>query len=381
MASATKKITSKESKQVSGKAKWTFMVFMAGDNNLDGAALRDITEMAQAGSTAEVNIIAQLDRAGATPTRRFKITKGGGYKKDVIAELGETNTGDPAVLADFLKWAVKDYPAEHYFLVLWNHGSGWWEDERKKKGIAYDDTDNDYLNNVELTSVLETFMQATGEKVDILGMDACLMTMVEVAYQLQDTVQFIVGSEIEEPFEGWPYHTILKYLTQHPKVTPSVLAVETAKLYVKSYANTTEDVTQSVIATAKLDPITLKLNELVKLLLDPALAKAAQSAVAAAWRVTPKFYNNMYLDLYRFAANLQKKAIGEVRLKAGELLKTLVVSAKNSVIYSGKHGKFAKDMKGLAIYFPPANVNTAYYDLHFSGDCQWAEYLKTYCNQ
>ena len=118
MTSAKAKIPSKESKQVSGKAKWTFMVFMAGDNNLDAAALRDITEMAQAGSTAEVNIIAQLDRAGATPTRRFKITKGGGYKKDVIAELGETNTGDPAVLADFLKWAVKDYPAEHYFLSL-----------------------------------------------------------------------------------------------------------------------------------------------------------------------------------------------------------------------------------------------------------------------
>ena len=62
-------------------------------------------------------------------------------------------------------------------------------------------------------------------------------------------------------------------------------------------------------------------------------------------------------------------------------MRTLVVSAKNSVIYSGKHGKFAKDMKGLAIYFPPADVNTAYYDLHFSRDCRWAEYLKTYCDQ
>jgi hypothetical protein len=35
-----------------GQAKWTFMVYMAGDNNLDGAALRDIAEMARAGSTA-----------------------------------------------------------------------------------------------------------------------------------------------------------------------------------------------------------------------------------------------------------------------------------------------------------------------------------------
>jgi hypothetical protein len=44
------------------QAKWTFMVYMAGDNNLDGAALRDIAEMAQAGSTKEVNILVQLDR-------------------------------------------------------------------------------------------------------------------------------------------------------------------------------------------------------------------------------------------------------------------------------------------------------------------------------
>ena len=38
----------------SGKAKWTVMVYMAGDNNLDGAALRDIAEMARVGSTKGV---------------------------------------------------------------------------------------------------------------------------------------------------------------------------------------------------------------------------------------------------------------------------------------------------------------------------------------
>lgn len=34
-----------------GQAKWTVMVYMAGNNNLDGAALRYIAEMAKAGST------------------------------------------------------------------------------------------------------------------------------------------------------------------------------------------------------------------------------------------------------------------------------------------------------------------------------------------
>jgi hypothetical protein len=52
------------------QAKWTFMVYMAGDNNLDGAALQDIAEMAQAGSTKEVNIPgpARPDRGQSHPS-------------------------------------------------------------------------------------------------------------------------------------------------------------------------------------------------------------------------------------------------------------------------------------------------------------------------
>ncbi len=59
-------------------AKWTFMVYMAGDNNLDGAALRDIAEMARAGSTKDVNVLVQLDRIEDNLTRRFRITRDGG---------------------------------------------------------------------------------------------------------------------------------------------------------------------------------------------------------------------------------------------------------------------------------------------------------------
>jgi hypothetical protein len=78
-----------------GQAKWTFLVYMAGDNNLDGAALRDIAEMAKAGSTKDVHVLVQLDRIEDQKTRRFRITQGGGFKKDCIETFSETNTGDP----------------------------------------------------------------------------------------------------------------------------------------------------------------------------------------------------------------------------------------------------------------------------------------------
>lgn len=73
--------------QRSGKAKWTVMVYMAGDNNLDGAALRDIEEMARVGSTKDVNCLVQIDRLEDRKTRRFLITKGGGYKPGLPGDL------------------------------------------------------------------------------------------------------------------------------------------------------------------------------------------------------------------------------------------------------------------------------------------------------
>ena len=63
-------------------AKWTVMVYMAADNNLDRAALKDIAEMAKVGSNEKVNILVQLDREADQKTRRFFITRGGGSWKD-----------------------------------------------------------------------------------------------------------------------------------------------------------------------------------------------------------------------------------------------------------------------------------------------------------
>jgi len=182
------------------KAKWTVMVYMAGDNNLDSASLRDISEMAKVGSSKKVNILVQLDRGKDLLTRRFYITEGGGYEKDVVETFAETNTGDPKVLENFVLWAIEKYPARRYFLILWNHGGGWWENgsrqwsvvSRQKKprnifwmnsqpetpnsqperSIAYDDTSRDALDNQELKEVLSRISKKLGKKLDLLGMDA-----------------------------------------------------------------------------------------------------------------------------------------------------------------------------------------------------------------
>ena len=109
---------------------WTFLVYMAGDNNLEQFGLLDLAEMKAIGSTADVNIVAQFDRMTDGVTRRYHLRHDTPLDEDQVGpELGETNSGDPRELARFLAWAVEAYPAERYALVVWNHGTGWKEDD------------------------------------------------------------------------------------------------------------------------------------------------------------------------------------------------------------------------------------------------------------
>jgi hypothetical protein len=395
--------------RVGSQAKWTFMVYMAGDNNLDGAALRDIAEMARAGSTKDVNILVQLDRIEDNLTRRFLITQGGGFKKDCIQSFGDTNTGDPQILYDFVKWAADNYPADRYALILWNHGSGWWEDAKSRAGgpaaeqkprrrlfrqpvpqehvnipapqehrsICYDDTSGgDALDNRELRVVLAGICALFGRKIDLLGMDACLMNMVEVAYQLRDSVNVIVGSEIEEPFDGWPYAEILTRLTTKPRLDAAALARWIVKSYLLSYQGKDETVTQSALDVVRIGEMTTKINALSEAML--AALETDSKLIANAWRRSPRFYDDNYIDLACFAKNLRKKAGADLRAKADDVITALKAGKGMAILLQGKIGKEVRGTCGLSIYFPADRINPAYRTLDFCGDCKWVRFLERF---
>ena len=103
-------------------AKWTFMVYMAGHNNLASAGNEDLREMRKVGSTDDVNIVVQFDRPGVRGAERYRVLAGG---DDVLESLGLTDAGDPNVLVEFIRWSHTAYPADRNALVLWNHGGGW----------------------------------------------------------------------------------------------------------------------------------------------------------------------------------------------------------------------------------------------------------------
>ncbi|MBF0408488.1 MAG: hypothetical protein HQM10_14145 [Candidatus Riflebacteria bacterium] len=117
--------------------KWTVMIFMAADNNLEKNTEADLNELESVGSTKDLNIVVQLDRSGNFSSatdfkwsgcKRFLIVKDNQPTKvtsPAVQDLGEIDSATSLALIDFVKWTKASYPAEKYALILWNHGTGW----------------------------------------------------------------------------------------------------------------------------------------------------------------------------------------------------------------------------------------------------------------
>lgn len=114
--------------------KWTVMIYMNADNDLERFGIRDFLEMSKVDNSKDVNILVQMDRTPGytaeygdwTQTLRFKLSKNMvPTKEQSLQDLGETNMGDPKILKDFIDWGKQNYPAENFILIIWDHGDGW----------------------------------------------------------------------------------------------------------------------------------------------------------------------------------------------------------------------------------------------------------------
>jgi hypothetical protein len=407
--------------------KWTIMIYLAGDNNLDEDGARDIAEMAKVGSSSDVNIIAQFDRAGEDGTQRFYITEGGGYPKDSIENLGETNTGDPKVLLNFLKWGIKEYPAKHYMAVLWNHGSGWNEDDvyekaiqfcPEKRGLSpsikrnfrergikksffsttveeilknpasdrailYDDESKDFLDNMEMKKVLTEAAKLLPDKqFAILGFDACLMNTLEVAFQLKDTANIIVGSEETEPNAGWPYDKFLGALAEKPDMTPADFSKIIVDSYLESYDNgaDSEPVTFSAINPEKMAGVLTAVNKLALALKKNVSDHDTFYKILKITYDVQQFYYPTYKDLYDLAKLLNERIdVEEIKDSAQAVMDILQPGDDEFIIASGNLTKSMSGAHGVSIYFPVREIYLKYYSkLDFAKKSKWDEFVKAY---
>jgi len=281
---------------------WTIMVWLDGDNSLQEEAREDFHEMeaglaaAKAGDphlTDKMKIIVQYDETTSGSQGRFEVQPIASPDYSAAPSEGkigntfaEPNMGDAQELRAFIEFCKTEYPAEHYALILWNHGSGVRsiapsssQSSSESRAICIDDTDGgDMLYIGEIKDVLNADHQ-----VDLIGMDACLMGMVEIAYEFRPgTGDFqadaAVFSPANEQGDGWEYERILKRLSGTGQVdsekdpcydAEDLTALQLAGIIVKEYQDAFSGInyeTQTAVDLTKTAAVKTAVDALAALL-------------------------------------------------------------------------------------------------------------------
>ncbi|PWI46647.1 hypothetical protein CEE45_15745 [Candidatus Heimdallarchaeota archaeon B3_Heim] len=244
------------------KAEWTFMVYLDADNNLDYFGYQNVEAMSTVGSSQDVNIITLWDKYDDV-ANLYKITKDSPEIVQGFPLTGtEVNMGDPKTLETFVKYTMKHYKANHYVLVLWDHGDDF-------RGCCWDDHPEDHLTHQEITHAL------SGIQLDILAFDACVEGMIEVVYEYVwdprgPQIDYVVATEGYVPSWGYPYDTILADLAANPEMNGfdfSKVIVDDYIAYYETLRPASRLVELASIDLTYIDPIVHQLSDLTDALI------------------------------------------------------------------------------------------------------------------
>lgn len=419
--------------------KWLVMLYQdAKDRVLDQDIFTDLNEAERTGSTDNVRLVAEIDRyrgPGTAPewrsAKRFSITRDPDLhtvRSRQVADIGQVNMADAKTLIDFVTWAVKTYPSDKYVLIMSDHGMGWpggWSDPAvetsasSNRGVPLASSIGNlmYLNDID--KALATIRSQTGiDKFELIGMDACLMSQMEVVDSLAPHARFAVLSEETEPALGWAYTGFLDDLTANPGMSGADLAQAIVKTYIvddqrivddqaraelvgrgstlgglfgssavpsanQVAAEMGSDVTLSALDLQSFPALMQSVNNLAFALqqADPKAISQSRSYAQSFTSIFGKSVPPSYIDLGNWISLLNRSTTNAAVTGASQQ----VLAELKSVVIAEKHGQGKPGSTGISIYFPnsqlygnPAAGPESYTAIanRFAADSLWEEKIE-----
>lgn len=402
------------------KKPWTFMVYMAADNDLHPFAATNMKQMAAIGSNHNVNIVIHFDvklNGSKKISRRYLVEK---ERFVPAAELPVPymDSGDPKTLSSFVEWAVNKYPAHNYALILWNHGTGiidpkynkiinpaelftfnpstnkleldrssgfldlLFNVEHQERGICWDNTTGNYLTNKKFETALQDILYSmNGQKLSLIGFDACLMAMLEVANLVKKYADVMVASEEVELGTGWNYTQVLSALAHSP-IDKYAFAKHIVAAYENVYNHITNDYTQSAINLDQLALLEQNVHR-VSLLISECLAQQKNYSVKEVMKTSrdkktcTHFDEPTYVDLHHLYCNIQDR-LQFMQLTTNPSLVHQLNAALNegkqlisTVAFASVAGKSLHQARGISIYFPEKFIHSSYATTPFAQTNAW----------
>ena len=323
----------------------TVMVYLCGTDleSRSGMGTSDLQEMIAADLGSKVNLLVYTGGCkswrnniiSSKVNQIYQVMSGG--VKCLVKDAGTGAMTNPDNLASYIQFCAKNFPADRYELILWDHGGG------SVSGYGYDEK---YVSSGSMTlSGIQKALDKGGIKFDFIGFDACLMATTETALMLDEYADYMVASEETEPGIGWYYTDWLTTLGKNTS-TPTL---EIGKQIVDSFVTACsrkcqgQKTTLAVIDLAELgNTVPDKLNSFSKAV-SASISDQNYQQISQARNQAREFAANTKIDqvdLVNLAEN--------TGLKEGKELAQVIRGAV-------KYNRTSLNMSnayGLSIYFP-----------------------------
>ena len=209
------------------------MVYMAADNSLSALADSDLVEMKAIGSNDNLAIFIQVDRPGVG-ANRYYVGKDTLYN---LGDLGMIDMCDWRTLSDFIESGITYFPAKRYFLILWDHGTGWTLAPRRTFGSDWSSGTEMSIANGDLKKAFKSAYDATRKIIHIIGFDACNMQQIEIANEIKDYAKLMIASQMVWPINGYPYEDIFYIFKTNPGINEIELGKKIVDICKSYYSN------------------------------------------------------------------------------------------------------------------------------------------------
>lgn len=323
----------------------TIMVYLCGTDleSRSGMGTSDLQEMASANLGNKINLLVYT--GGCSSWRNnivsskvnqiYQVMNGG--VKCLVKDAGTAAMTNPDNLASYIQWCAKNFPADRYELIMWDHGGG------SVSGYGYDEK---YRSSGSMTlSGIQKALEQGGVKFDIIGFDACLMATAETALMLDNYADYMVASEETEPGVGWYYTDWLNALSKNTSIPTPELGQKIVDSFVEtcSVKCRGQKTTLSLVDLSELSGTVPSLLGSFSKAISNQISEKNYQQIAQARNQTREFAANTRIDqvdLVHLALN--------TGLKEGEALSKAIRSAV-------KYNRTSVNMSnayGLSIYFP-----------------------------
>ncbi len=232
-------------------AQVTIMVYMCGTDleSKYGMATADLKEMISADFGDNVNLIVETggtqkwnnSNVSNSNNQIYRVTSNGMI---LLENLDKKSMVEPGTLSEFIGYCRKNYPADRYGLIFWDHGGG------SVSGYGYDQ----YYSGSMTLDEMNTALRDGACMFDFIGFDACLMATLETALVCEQYADYLIASEETEPGVGWYYTDWLTVLSRNSSMSTVELGKHIIDDFVETCAKRTprDKTTLSIIDLAEV---------------------------------------------------------------------------------------------------------------------------------